>query len=211
MATGMTIAITLTALKKMRGEKAKYVIWPRIDQKTCYKAMFLAGTIPIVVENILEGDELRTDLEMIEKIIKEKGAEQIVGVVSTSSCFAPRSPDKIVEISNICKKYDVGHLINNAYGVQSSKTCSLIADASKLGRVDAFIQSTDKNFMVPVGGAIVATSQDSKFIDEISRSYPGRASIAPILDLFITLLSMGIKGYKSLLKERKVSIRKNCF
>ena len=32
-----------------------------------------------------------------------------------------------------------------------------IGAASKHGRLDLFIQSTDKNFLVPVGGALVAT------------------------------------------------------
>jgi O-phospho-L-seryl-tRNASec:L-selenocysteinyl-tRNA synthase len=33
--------------------------------------------------------------------------------------------------------------------------------------------------------------------------YPGRASMSPTLDLFITMLSMGSDGYKAMLKERK--------
>jgi len=41
-----------------------------------------------------------------------------------------------------------------------------------VGRVDAFVQSTDKNFMVPVGGSIVA-SAEKKFVQELSKLYPG--------------------------------------
>ena len=41
--------------------------------------------------------------------------------------------------------------------------------------MDAFIQSTDKNFMVPVGGAIVA-GFDENFIDAVSKTYPGKWS-----------------------------------
>jgi O-phosphoseryl-tRNA(Sec) selenium transferase, SepSecS len=63
------------------------------------------------------------------------------------------------------------------------------------------VQSTDKNFLVPVGGAIV-TSPDPNFIVQLSKQYPGRASMAPILDLFITLLSMGEDGLLGLWKER---------
>ena len=40
----------------------RYVVWPRIDQKSCLKAVAAAGCIPIVVESLLEGDELRTDV-----------------------------------------------------------------------------------------------------------------------------------------------------
>ena len=38
---------------------------------------------------------------------------------------------------------------------------------------------------------------------QISQSYPGRASNGPTLDVLITLLSMGVRGYKALLQERK--------
>jgi len=55
--------------------------------------------------------------------------------------------------------------------------------------------------MVPVGGAIVF-SPSTAFIDCLSAMYPGRASAAPVLDLFITLLSMGVSGYRQLLQER---------
>ena len=111
-----------------------------------------------------------------------------------------------------------------------------------MGRVDAFVQSTDKNFLVPVGGCVIA-SHDEKFISAISQTYPGmyyftciaclycmflphvanthmlcvdsnidtvtitgRASATPSIDVFITLLSLGWKGYHKLCCERKVSI-----
>lgn len=73
---------------------------------------------------------------------------------------------------------------------------------SNCGILCVVVQSTDKNFMVPVGGAI-AISTNAAFLHAMSANYPGRASIAPILDLFITLLSMGEIGYKSLLEERR--------
>ena len=47
-----------------------------------------------------------------------------------------------------------------------------------------------KNFLVPVGGSIVLT-YDSQLFDKLSHAYPGRASITPTMDIFITLLSMG--------------------
>lgn len=56
--------------------------------------------------------------------------------------------------------------------------------------------------MVPVGGAIIA-GFDEKLINQISKSYPGRASASQSLDLLITLLSMGSNGYKNLINERK--------
>lgn len=50
------------------------------------------------------------------------------------------------------------------------------AKAARLGRVDAFIQSLDKNFMVPVGGAIIAGFDDS-FIDTLGKTYPGEFTV----------------------------------
>jgi O-phospho-L-seryl-tRNASec:L-selenocysteinyl-tRNA synthase len=69
-------------------------------------------------------------------------------------------------------------------------------------RIDAFVQSTDKNFMVPVGGAIIA-SGSKETLEQISKTYPGRASASPIVDLFITLTSMGRSGFIRLLDDRQ--------
>lgn len=65
------------------------------------------------------------------------------------------------------------------------------------------ISSTDKNFMVPVGGSLVY-SNNKKIVKGISEIYPGRACMQPVLDLFITLLSMGKIKLKELLNDRKV-------
>lgn len=56
--------------------------------------------------------------------------------------------------------------------------------------------------MVPVGGSIIF-SKDKKLIKDISSTYPGRASSSPIIDLTITLLSMGKNGLNALYAERK--------
>ena len=67
-------------------------------------------------------------------------------------------------------------LVNNAYGIQSSKCMSILEEAGRLDkgrRVDAFVQSTDKNLMVPVGGSIIA-GFDEYFVKKVSATYPGR-------------------------------------
>jgi O-phospho-L-seryl-tRNASec:L-selenocysteinyl-tRNA synthase len=46
-------------------------------------------------------------------------------------------------------------------------------------------------------------SPNAEIIQNVGKVYAGRASSAPILDLFITLLSMGLSGYKRLLAERE--------
>lgn len=201
MATGMSLTLCFLTLRHRR-PKARYIIWPRIDQKSCFKSMITAGFEPVIVENVLEGDELRTDLEAVERKIEELGAENILCLHSTTSCFAPRVPDRLEELSSLCRKHDIPHIVNNAYGVQSSKCMHLIQQGARVGRIDAFVQSLDKNFMVPVGGAIIA-GFDESFIQEISEMYPGRASASPSLDVLITLLTLGVCGYKKYLSERK--------
>ncbi|XP_041471539.1 O-phosphoseryl-tRNA(Sec) selenium transferase-like isoform X2 [Lytechinus variegatus] len=201
MATGMSLVLCFLTLKQQR-PRGRFIIWPRIDQKSCFKAIATAGFESIVIENKLEGDELRTDIEAVSAKIKELGTDEVLAVFSTTSCFAPRVPDRLEELAMLCKEKDIPHVVNNAYGVQSSKCMHLIQEASRVGRVDAFVQSTDKNFMVPVGGSIIA-GFNREFIDKVGQTYPGRASASPSTDLFITLLSLGSKGYKNLLKERK--------
>lgn len=74
--------------------------------------------------------------------------------------------------------------------------------AMRSGRVDVVVQSTDKNLMIPVGGAILAVS-DKAVLKRIAEFYPGRASFAQSMDVLISLLSMGSNEYKCLLNERK--------
>lgn len=74
---------------------------------------------------------------------------------TTTSCFAPWLPDNIVEIAKLSKENGLFHLINNAYGVQCTKIADMINTACKEGEVSVIVSSTDKNFMVPVGGSII--------------------------------------------------------
>jgi len=46
-------------------------------------------------------------------------------------------------------------LINNAYGIQSSLIMKQINNGFWNGRVDIWVSSTDKNFLVPVGGSVI--------------------------------------------------------
>jgi O-phospho-L-seryl-tRNASec:L-selenocysteinyl-tRNA synthase len=56
-----------------------------------------------------------------------------------------------------------------------------------------------------IGGAIVV-SPNKKVVEKVGKVYAGRASSSPIVDLFITLLSMGLNGYTRLLKERTIML-----
>lgn len=150
LATGMSLALTLIAVRAKRPPAAKYVVWPRIDQRSCFKCMLTAGFTPLVVENVLEGDELRTDLAGIEAAIESVGVDAVVAVMTTTSCFAPRGFDKVADVARLCAAKGIPHVINNAYGLQASAICHQVNEAMRVGRVDAFVQSSDKNFMVSI-------------------------------------------------------------
>lgn len=201
LGTGMSLTLLFLTLRQEK-PLAKFIIWSRIDQKSCFKSIVAAGYEPVVIDLILNGDELQTDVERIESVLNELDPQMVACVFTTTSCFAPRACDNIEAVAQLCKQYEIAHVINNAYGVQSSKCMHLIEQASRKGRIDAFVQSTDKNFMVPVGGTIIA-GFDEKFIAKVSQCYPGRASSSPILDLFITFLSVGSKEYLLKVKQRK--------
>jgi O-phospho-L-seryl-tRNASec:L-selenocysteinyl-tRNA synthase len=150
LCTGMSMSLLLSSLRSSASPSKKIVLWSRIDQKSCFKAVASAGLECVVVPTKLEGDQVVTNLEAMENLMKEFG-EQVLAVITTTSCFAPRVPDKVDEVGKLCQSHDVYHVINHAYGLQCSRTCKLINRACVVGRVDAIVCSTDKNFLVPVG------------------------------------------------------------
>lgn len=81
--------------KIQRNFTYRYVIWSRIDQKTCLKSIAAANLVPVVVPLVLQGDQLETDVEGVRRQIEELGAQQIACVVTTTSCFAPRACDDV--------------------------------------------------------------------------------------------------------------------
>jgi len=179
------------------------VIWPRIDQKTCFKSILTANLVPIVIEPIIQSNyELSTNLEEIERQILLLGHENVLCVFSTTSCFAPRAYDDIVDISKLCKNYNLFHVVNNAYGIYCGRIVDMLNQSVKVGNIDIIVSSTDKNFMVPVGGALIYSS-NSGMIEKIKNNYPGRASLSSLIDLFITLLEMGKKKFRFLIQDRK--------
>ena len=243
LATGMTLALALAALRDAHAARhggrpaaaaaaaapdgrPLAVVWPRIDQKSCIKSVGLAGLRLEVVENVLEGDQLRTDVEGVRAAIARAGGPAAVAcVLTTTSCFAPRAVDRVVDVARLCAELGVPHLVNNAYGVQSRRCMADLTAAMRKGRVDAVVQSTDKNFLVPVGGAVIAAPKPPKrpqagraaassrdvvalvdVVGAVNAAYPGRASADPILDVFVTLLGLGRQGWEALLAEREALV-----
>ncbi|XP_050069772.1 O-phosphoseryl-tRNA(Sec) selenium transferase [Anopheles maculipalpis] len=210
LATGMTMMLVLRAIHSKR-PSASYVLWSRVDQQSCFKSILAAGLRPIIIDSILASEtrnqddansSFSTDLPEFVSKIKELGADRICCILSTTSCFAPRGSDDVIELAKLCQTYDIPHIVNNAYGLQSSYLTHQLAQGARVGRIDAFVQSTDKNLLVPVGGAIVAGFK-SDTVEAVAKLYPGRASGTQSLDVLMTLLSLGKQGYERLTKERK--------
>jgi O-phospho-L-seryl-tRNASec:L-selenocysteinyl-tRNA synthase len=150
LATGMSFSMVLLKLRQDR-PSAKFAVWQRCDQKSCYKALTTAGLTAVVVENRLVGDELCTDVDAIEAAIQERcgGPDSVACIALTTSTFAPRVPDDVPAVARLAQRLGVPLVVNNAYGLQSTRCCHLINEACRVGRVDAVVQSTDKNLMVP--------------------------------------------------------------
>lgn len=221
LATGMALTLGLLALQQILASRLsikapptpRYVLWSRIDQKTCLKSITAAGFLPIVIPLQRQGDQLVTDMQSLHDKLHSLGPKNIAAIVSTTSCFAPRAPDNIISIAKLCQQHGIAHIINNAYGIQSRALCNLVTAAWRRGRVDLVVQSTDKNFMVPVGGAIlvgpskkITTQESNNNIDLVgaaSSLYPGRASAAAMVDVLITLLHWGRSGWLEMLVSRE--------
>lgn len=194
------------------------ILVPRLDHQSPIKAVALSGLKMVGIESRLGKEILKQPIDSkLKEFIQRYGTDSVyidvsdiekaindktVGILSTTTFFPPRAPDNIKEIAKLAKKHNLIHVINNAYGVQSPEIMKMIRSAIDSGRVDAIIQSTDKNFLTPIGGAII-TSPYEKNIEIIAKSYAGRGSSAPILHLFVSLLSMGMQGYQELVKNQQ--------
>lgn len=196
--TGMSLFLCLAALRKER-PAAKHVLWMRCDQQSAVKAVHLCGLNLVVIEGILKGDAIVTNEAELVAQMDALGADSICSVLSTTSCFAPRECDDLEAVARLCKERNVPHLVNNAYGVQSRELMKAIARARRVGRLDGYVQSTDKNWCVPVGGGVIA----GRIAKLANAEYSGRASSSPLVDMFITCLAMGISGWKKLLQDRE--------
>lgn len=104
----------------------RFVLWPRMDQKSCFKAILTAGLTAVVVPMRVNGDEVCTDMEALEAKLNELGADAVLCVLTTTSCFSPRAPDRVDEVAALCARHPgVGHIINNACKVIQTKTTTV--------------------------------------------------------------------------------------
>ena len=204
LCTGMSLSLTLGALKRESDDKISHnkrtVLVPQIDHKSLIKSIDLMGFKSKIVSGRIYGDAVRIPIEDIKKNFDD----DCFAIISITSFFPPREHDDIKEISKFAKEKNLIHVVINAYGVQSPEWMKLIRSAIDAGRVDAIIQSTDKNFLTPVGGALIA-SPYNKTITKISQAYAGRASASPVVDFLISMLSLGISGYRKLIEEQQIN------
>lgn len=196
VATGMAVGLAASVARDM--ENKREVVYPRVDHLSPVKGMQFAGMKVKIVDGEMFGDAVKVSVEKISEAI----SEETVAIVSTTTFFPPREPDDVKSIAKLADEEEIPHIINNAYGVQSREIMKLIRSAIDAGRVDAVIQSTDKNFLTPVGGSIIA-SPDLDFMEKASKVYAGRASAAPIAQLLAALLSLGTKRYEELRDEQE--------
>uniref|UniRef100_A0A914QQJ9 O-phosphoseryl-tRNA(Sec) selenium transferase n=1 Tax=Panagrolaimus davidi TaxID=227884 RepID=A0A914QQJ9_9BILA len=117
--TGMALTLSLLTLKQPRPSEI-YVIFPGIDQKFCLKNIFAPETISSIK------------------------ASEILCILSTISCFAPRVLDSLIVNGIFARMNGFFYLVNNAYGIQSPSIISQLSQALSLNLIDIFVQSTDK-------------------------------------------------------------------
>lgn len=201
LSTGMSIALTFGALH--RELKTRRVLYPRIDHTSPLRGLALAGMEVTTIPTTLADDAVVTDMSTLEREIL---AAEDTAVLATTTFFPPREADPIKEIARLCADHDVPLVINNAYGVQSEKIMKSIRSAIDAGRVDFIIQSTDKNFLTPVGGSIVV-SPSSDEIEWVAETYAGRATAAPVVQLLAALTTMGLERYQQLREEQMTNRR----
>ena len=200
LATGM--AIGLSAGVARDETKRRWAVFPRVDHASPVKGLELVGLSVKKIEGEVVGDAVRVPFERVAEAVDKNTAV----IVSTTTFFPPREPDDLKAIARLAAEEGVSHIVNNAYGVQSREIMKLIHGAMCAGRVDAVVQSTDKNFLTPVGGTIVA-SPDPGFAEKVSKMYAGRASAAPVVQFLAAILSLGLLKYEKLRNEQESNRR----
>jgi O-phospho-L-seryl-tRNASec:L-selenocysteinyl-tRNA synthase len=200
LCTGMSLSLALGALKTYQSESnhKQTVLVPQIDHKSLLKSIDLMGFKTKIIPGQIFGDAVRIPIDDVIKNFDD----DCFAIISLTSFFPPREHDDIKGISKFAQENNLIHIVINAYGVQSPEWMALIRSAIDAGRVDVIIQSTDKNFLTPVGGAVIASPLKEKIV-KVSQAYAGRASATPVVNFLISMLSLGIKGYQKLIGEQQ--------
>lgn len=176
------------------------VLLPRCDHRSPLKAIQLAGFTVEEVPGERRGDAVVVPVAAVEEAL----SPEVAAIVSTTTFFPPRQPDDVKAIAKLARARGVAHVINNAYGVQHPAYMKQVYAASSAGRVDYVVQSTDKNFLSPVGGTVVAAFTKAK-VRALTRQYAGRATAAPVVQFLAAALSLGKTGYARLREQQQAN------
>ncbi|KAK9719723.1 O-phosphoseryl-tRNA(Sec) selenium transferase, SepSecS [Popillia japonica] len=125
---GVSLMLCLMTFRLERNF-AEYVIWYRQDNDIILKSIVNGGFTPIILLSNYTVDQTMGGVSVLEETIKQRSAEKINCVISTTSCSLPREPDDIGSISKVCSEYNVPHIIVNDHGLQSRKIMKNIQDA----------------------------------------------------------------------------------
>jgi O-phospho-L-seryl-tRNASec:L-selenocysteinyl-tRNA synthase len=196
LATGMTIGLVLSALRSKHAIDT--VLHPRLDHTSPEKGIALTGLNLRVTPTILEGDAVRADMAKLEEELSKRKS---CAILATTTFFPPRESDPVKEISRLCSDEGIPFVINNAYGVQSESVMAHVQSAIDAGRVDAIVQSSDKNFLSPVGASVLV-SPNKEVVERTAETYAGRATAAPVAQTLAALLALGRERYATLRAEQ---------
>ncbi len=80
------------------------------------------------MENVLEGDELRTDIQAMEGCVERLGADNVLCVLTTASCFAPRGLDRYKVSSYVLEGEGKGGGAWKLQHCMAACTCNICED-----------------------------------------------------------------------------------
>ena len=70
------MTLCLLTIKKQR-PNSRYVLWSRIDQKSCFKSILTANLEPIIIEQIENNYYFQTNINEFEKQIQQLNPNEI--------------------------------------------------------------------------------------------------------------------------------------
>ena len=112
------------------------------------------------------------------------------GLQCSKICHSINEACRTGRVDYIVQSTDKNFLVNGVIDTGASPACEWMS----VLQMCVFVLAggwrlAAGSVQVPVGGAVIA-SPTADLVDRVSQMYPGRASIGPALDVFVTLLGM---------------------
>jgi len=139
-----------------------------------------------------------------------KGIEYIGGVLKIiPGRYGNNYYAKEGVFTNIDEIKKIYHANSNKISAIVSSTCFFaprvpdnIKEIAKFAKENQIIHIINNAYGLPVGGAVI-TSPNPDLVEAISKCYAGRASASPVVQLLVSLLSMGKQGYLSRIEKQQ--------